>query len=83
MAFTKTDLRLILGFSSIAQLGFIMLGIFALDSTGANGALFQMINHGLVVVPAILIVALIAESAPAARISVRWAAWPRRRRPSR
>ena len=61
MAFTKIDLRLILGFSSVAQLGFITLGIFALDSTGANGALLQMINHGLVVVPAFLIVALIAE----------------------
>ncbi len=61
MAFTKLDLRLILGFSSIAQLGFITLGIFALDDTGANGALFQMINHGLVVVPAFLIIALIAE----------------------
>jgi NADH-quinone oxidoreductase subunit M len=61
MAFTKLDLRLILGFSSIAQLGFITLGIFALDSTGANGALLQMVNHGLVVVPAFLIVALIAE----------------------
>jgi len=61
MAFTKLDLRLILGFSSVAQLGFITLGIFALDSTGANGALFQMINHGLVVVPAILIIGLIAE----------------------
>jgi len=61
MAFTKLDLRLILGFSSVAQLGFITLGIFALDSTGANGALLQMVNHGLVVVPAFLIVALIAE----------------------
>jgi NADH-quinone oxidoreductase subunit M len=61
MAFTKLDLRLILGFSSVAQLGFITLGIFALDSTGANGAVLQMVNHGLVVVPAFLIVALIAE----------------------
>ena len=61
IAFTKLDLRLIIGFSSIAQLGFITLGIFALDETGASGALFQMVNHGLVVVPAILIVALIAE----------------------
>lgn len=61
VAFTKLDLRLIIGFSSIAQLGFITLGIFALDETGANGALFQMVNHGLVVVPAILIVGLIAE----------------------
>ena len=61
MAFTKTDLRLILGFSSLAQLGFITAGIFTFDSTGGNGALFQMINHGLVVVPAFLIVALIRE----------------------
>lgn len=61
IAFTKIDLRMIIGFSSVAQLGFITLGIFALDETGANGALFQMVNHGLVVVPAILIVGLIAE----------------------
>jgi NADH-quinone oxidoreductase subunit M len=61
MAFTKLDLRLILGFSSVAQLGFILIGIFALDSSGANGAVLQMVNHGLVVVPAILIIALIAE----------------------
>ena len=61
MAFTKTDLRLILGFSSIAQLGFITAGIFALNSSGGEGALLQMINHGVVVVPAFLIVALISE----------------------
>lgn len=61
MAFTKLDLRLILGFSSIAQLGFITAGIFALNTSGAEGALLQMVNHGLVVVPAFLVVALIAE----------------------
>jgi len=61
MAFTKTDLRLVLGFSSVAQLGFITAGIFAFDLSGAEGAVFQMINHGLVVVPAFLIVAMIAE----------------------
>ncbi len=61
MAFTKTDLRLVLGFSSVAQLGFITAGIFAFDVTGAEGAVLQMVNHGLVVVPAFLIVAMIAE----------------------
>jgi len=61
MAFTKLDLRLILGFSSVAQLGFITAGIFALNTSGAEGAVLQMVNHGLVVVPAFLIVALIAE----------------------
>jgi len=61
MAFTKLDLRLILGFSSVAQLGFITAGIFAFNSSGAEGAVLQMVNHGLVVVPAFLIVAMIAE----------------------
>ncbi|MCO5315763.1 MAG: NADH-quinone oxidoreductase subunit M [Solirubrobacterales bacterium] len=61
MAFTTLDLRLILGFSSVAQLGFITAGIFALNESGSQGAVLQMVNHGLVVVPAFLIVALIAE----------------------
>ena len=46
VAFTQTDARLIAGYSSIAQLGFITLGIFALDPKGAQGALLQMVNHG-------------------------------------
>ena len=53
MAFTQTNARLILGYSSVAQLGFITLGIFAADNAaaGAQGALMQAINHGLVVAP--------------------------------
>ena len=60
MAFTQTDARLIVGYSSVAQLGFITLGIFALNSQGAQGALLQMVNHGLVVAPILFIVALLA-----------------------
>ena len=49
MAFTQTNLRLIAGYSSIAQIGFITLGIFSLRPDGADGAVIQMVNHGLVV----------------------------------
>jgi NADH-quinone oxidoreductase subunit M len=63
MAFTTTEARLILGYSSVAQLGFITLGIFALNAQGAQGAILQSFNHGLVVAPAFLIVALLAERA--------------------
>jgi NADH-quinone oxidoreductase subunit M len=64
-AFTQTNLRLILGFSSVAQLGFIVLGIFAFDSAaqGAQGALLQAVNHGLVVAPLFLIIALLTARA--------------------
>src|ERR1700732_3242839 len=61
MAFTQTDARLIVGYSSVAQLGFITLGIFSLNAQGAQGALMQMLNHGLVVAPLLFIVALLAH----------------------
>ena len=63
LAFTTPDSRLILGYSSVAQLGFITLGIFSLQDTGAQGALLQAFNHGLVVAPAFFIVALLAARA--------------------
>jgi NADH-quinone oxidoreductase subunit M len=62
-AFSQTDARLIVGYSSVAQLGFITLGIFALNPQGAQGALLQMVNHGLVVAPILFIVALLAQRA--------------------
>jgi NADH-quinone oxidoreductase subunit M len=61
MAFTQTNVRLIAGYSSIAQLGFITLGIFSLRADGADGAVLQMVNHGLVVAPIFFIIALLAE----------------------
>jgi NADH-quinone oxidoreductase subunit M len=61
MAFSATNARLVLGYSSVAQLGFIVLGIFALRDTSTQGAILQAVNHGLVVVPAFFVVALLAE----------------------
>jgi NADH-quinone oxidoreductase subunit M len=64
-AFTQTNSRLILGYSSMAQLGFITLGIFAVDraAQGAQGALLQAVNHGLVVAPLFLIIVVLSERA--------------------
>jgi NADH-quinone oxidoreductase subunit M len=61
MAFTQTNVRLIGGYSSIAQLGFITAGIFALRADGADGSVLQMVNHGLVVAPLFIVVAILAE----------------------
>jgi NADH-quinone oxidoreductase subunit M len=63
MAFTQTSARLILGYSSMAQLGFITLGIFSLRPDGADGAILNMVNHGLVVAPLILIAVILVERA--------------------
>jgi NADH-quinone oxidoreductase subunit M len=61
MAFTQTNMRLVAGYSSVAQLGFITAGIFALSADGADGAILQMVNHGLVVAPLFIVIALLAE----------------------
>ena len=63
MAFTQTNARLIMGYSSVAQLGFITMGIFALAPQGAQGAVLQMVNHGIVVAPLFIIVALLSARA--------------------
>jgi NADH-quinone oxidoreductase subunit M len=63
LAFSQDNLRLVVAYSSIAQLGFIVLGIFAFDPKGAQGAVLQMLNHGLVVVPLFLIIGVVAARA--------------------
>jgi NADH-quinone oxidoreductase subunit M len=63
VAYTQTDARLIAGYSSVAQLGFITLGIFALNPQGAQGSLLQMVNHGLVVAPLFFIILLLSRRA--------------------
>jgi len=61
MAFTQTSARLVAGYSSVAQLGFITLGIFALRPDGADGAVLQMVNHGIVIAPLMLIFVLLYD----------------------
>ncbi len=63
VAFTTGDARLVVAYSSVAQLGFITLGIFSLEPQGAQGALLQMVNHALVTAPLFFIVAALAARA--------------------
>jgi NADH-quinone oxidoreductase subunit M len=64
LAFSQDEARLVVGYSSIAQLGFIILGIFSLDPKGVDGAVFQMVNHALVVAPLFLAIAVLADRVP-------------------
>jgi NADH-quinone oxidoreductase subunit M len=62
-AFTTPDARLVVAYSSVAQLSFITLGIFSLHPQGTQGALLQMLNHGLVTAALFFIVAALAARA--------------------
>ena len=44
----QTDLKRLIAYSSVSHMGFITLGIFALNSQGVEGGILQMINHGIV-----------------------------------
>jgi NADH-quinone oxidoreductase subunit M len=63
VAFTTPDARMVVAYSSVAQLSFITLGIFSLHEVGAQGALLQMLNHALVTAPLFFIIAVLAARA--------------------
>ena len=47
VAYTQKDVKKLVAYSSVSHLGFVMLGIFALNAEGLSGAILQMVNHGL------------------------------------
>ncbi len=47
VAMVQSDIKKLVAYSSVAHLGFVMLGIFALNVHGLNGGVLQMVNHGL------------------------------------
>jgi NADH-quinone oxidoreductase subunit M len=59
MALTQQDLKLLVAWASMSHLGFIGLGIFTQNLLGVEGALIQMINHGIIITALFLIVDMI------------------------
>ncbi len=47
VAWVQTDMKKLVAYSSVAHLGFVMLGLLAFDLVAWQGALLQMVNHGL------------------------------------
>ena len=46
-ALAQTDVKRLVAYSSVSHMGFIVLGMFALNATGLDGSTIQMVNHGL------------------------------------
>lgn len=47
LAFSQTDLKRLIAYTSISHMGFVLLGIFALNDIALQGAVMQMISHGV------------------------------------
>ncbi|HKH43981.1 MAG TPA: NADH-quinone oxidoreductase subunit M [Thermoanaerobaculia bacterium] len=61
VAMAQKDMKKLVAYSSVSHLGFVMLGLFALNGPGVNGAVLQMINHGLSTGALFLLVGIIYE----------------------
>ena len=48
VAFRQTDIKKLIAYSSVAHMGFVTMGIFAGNEQGIQGAIFQMLSHGLI-----------------------------------
>ncbi len=57
----QRDIKRLIAFSSVSHMGFVTLGIFTLDQRGVEGAILQMINHGIVTSALFLCVGMIYE----------------------
>jgi NADH-quinone oxidoreductase subunit M len=61
VAMAQKDMKKLVAYSSVSHLGFVMLGLFALNGPGLNGGVLQMINHGLSTGALFLLVGIIYE----------------------
>jgi NADH-quinone oxidoreductase subunit M len=61
VAFAQKDIKKLVAYSSVAHLGFVMLGIFALNPEGLSGGILQMLNHGISTGALFLLVGMIYE----------------------
>ncbi|MDO8527777.1 MAG: NADH-quinone oxidoreductase subunit M [Deltaproteobacteria bacterium] len=61
VAMVQKDIKRLVAYSSVAHLGFVILGLFALDQKGVDGAVLQMINHGLSTGALFLLVGMLYE----------------------
>jgi NADH-quinone oxidoreductase subunit M len=69
VAAMQKDLKRLIAYSSVAHLGFIVLGIFAFTSEGISGGVLQMVNHGLSTGALFLLVGMIYERRHTRQIS--------------
>jgi NADH-quinone oxidoreductase subunit M len=61
LALVQTDIKKIIAYSSISHLGYVMLGLASLDLIGIQGAVIQMVSHGLTAAGLFLMVGMIYE----------------------
>lgn len=61
VSYAQTDIKKLVAYSSVSHLGFVVLGIFALNAAGIQGGILQMVNHGISTGGLFLLVGMLYE----------------------
>lgn len=75
VSLAQKDVKKLVAYSSVSHLGFVMLGLFALNAQGVAGAILQMVNHGLSTGALFLLVGMIYEQTHTREIKVYGGLW--------
>jgi NADH-quinone oxidoreductase subunit M len=69
VAMVQPDVKKLVAYSSVSHMGYIIIGLFALNSYGLNGALYQMLNHGISTGALFILIGMIYERTHSREIS--------------
>ncbi len=75
VSYSQKDVKKLVAYSSVSHLGFVMLGLFAMNAQGIAGAILQMINHGLSTGALFLLVGMIYEQTHTRELKVYGGLW--------
>jgi NADH-quinone oxidoreductase subunit M len=75
VSYAQKDIKKLVAYSSVSHLGFVMLGLFALNPQGIQGGILQMINHGLSTGALFLLVGIVYEQTHTREFSVYGGLW--------
>ncbi|MDQ2691274.1 MAG: NADH-quinone oxidoreductase subunit M [Chloroflexota bacterium] len=75
VSYAQRDVKKLVAYSSVSHLGFVMLGLFALNSQGVQGAILQMVNHGISTGALFLLVGMIYEQTHTRELNVYGGLW--------
>ena len=75
VSYAQSDVKKLVAYSSVSHLGFVMLGLFAMNEQGIAGAILQMINHGISTGALFLLVGMIYEQTHTREIKVYGGLW--------
>ena len=75
VSYYQQDIKKLVAYSSVSHLGFVMLGLFALNAQGIEGGILQMINHGISTGALFLLVGIVYEQTHTRDFSVYGGLW--------